>query len=327
MERSRHRTLVLGTALAACLVGLHQVAAQLPNDAGQTWKTYDLEPFVKAAGAGSERHVLEWILQETGYPAWHGTIPASLSAGDGKLSCYHTPEMQAQVAEIAERFVAEADAPHRFTVRVFGMDGPGWRAKARPALQPIPTATPGVQAWIVPRETAAAVLAGLRGRSDVAELPTGPVLAANGLPASLKGGRQQAYVEDYAQTPNAWPGWQPKQAACDEGLAIDIHPLVSRDGTAVEAAFRCRIDQIERMAPVSLPTPAGGQAVAVQVPQVAAVRVGERFRWPASHTLVIGLGLVPWPVPAQNGSVAALLPGVERRDVVVVVEPRLASGR
>jgi hypothetical protein len=327
MERSRHRTLVLGMALAACLVGLHQAAAQLPNDAGQTWKTYDLEPFVKAAGAGSERHVLEWILQETGYPAWHGTIPASLSAGDGKLSCYHTPEMQAQVAGIVDRFVAEAGAPHRFTVRVFGVDGPAWRAKARPALQPIPTATPGVQAWIVPRETAAAVLANLRGRSDVAELPTGPVLAANGLPASLKGGRQQTYVEDYAQTPNAWPGWQPKQATCDEGLAIDLHPLVSSDGTAVEAAFRCRIDQIERMAPVSLPAPAGGQAVAAQVPQVAAVRVGERFRWPASHTLVIGLGLVPWPVPAQNSSVSALLPGVERRDVVVVVEPRLASGR
>jgi hypothetical protein len=327
MDRSRQHPGVLGIAAVACLLGPVSASAQLPSDAGQTWKTYDLSPFVKVAGAGSERHVVEWILQETGYPAWHGAIPASLSAGDGKLACYHTPEMQAQVAEIVERFVAEADAPHRFTVRVFGMDGPGWRAKARPALQPIPTATPGVQAWIVPRETAAVVLAGLRGRGDVVELPTGPVLAANGLPASLKGGRQQAYVEDYSQTPTAWPGWQPRQATCDEGLAVDLHPLVSRDGTAVEAAFRCRIDQIERMAPVSLPTPAGGQPLAAQVPQVAAVRIGERFRWPASHTLVIGLGLVPWPVPAQNGSVAALLPGVERRDVVVVVEPRLASGR
>ena len=327
MERSRQPIAMLGLLLAACLCGLRQAPAQLPNDAGQTWKIYDLEPFVKAAGAGSERHVVEWILQETGYPAWHGAIPASLSAGDSKLSCYHTPEMQAQVAEIVERFVAEADAPHRFTVRVFGVDGPAWRAKARPALQPIPTATPGVQAWIVPREAAAVVLAGLRGRSGVAELPTGPALAANGLPASLKGGRQQAYVEDYVQTPNAWPGWQPKQATCDEGLAIDLHPLVSRDGTTVEAAFRCRIDQIERMAPVSLPTPAGGPPLATQVPQVAAVRVGERFRWPASHTLVIGLGLVPWPVPAQNASPMALVPGVERRDVVVVVEPRLASGR
>ena len=323
MARSRQQTW-LGPLAATLVMGA--AAAQLPNDAGQTWKTYDLGAFVAVAGAGSERHVVDWILQETGYPAWHGTTPASLSGGDGKLSCYHTPEMQAHVAEIVERFVAEADSPHRFTVRVFGMDGPGWRAKARPALQPIPTATPGVQAWIVPRETAAAVLAGLRGRSDVAELPTGPALAANGLPASLKGGRQQVYVEDYALTPNAWPGWQPKQAACDEGLAVELHPLVSRDGTAVEAAFRCRIDQIERLAAVSLPAPTGGQAVAAQVPQVAAVRIGERFRWPASHTLVIGVGLVPWPVPAQNVAAVSLLTDDKRCDVVIVVEPRLGGG-
>jgi len=328
MERSRQCTPLLGMLIVACLAGLRQAPAQLPNDAGQTWKTYDLEPFVKTAGAGSERHVVEWILQETGYPAWHGTIPASLSAGDGKLSCYHTPEMQAQVAEIVERFVAEAEAPHRFTVRVFGVDGPGWRAKARPALQPIPTATPGVQAWIVPRETAAVVLANLRGRSDVAELPTGPALAANGLPASLKGGRQQAYVEDYAQTPNAWPGWQPKQATCDEGLAIDLHPLVSRDGTAVEAAFRCRIDQIERMAPVVVSVPVADQQRAqIEVPQMSAVRVGERFRWPVNQTLVVGLGLVPWPVPGQNAAgTPALFSDAKRTDVVVVVEPRLTGG-
>jgi hypothetical protein len=32
-------------------------------------------------------------------------------------------------------------------------------------------------------------------------------------------------------------------------------------------------------------------------------------------------------VPAQNGVVPALIPDVERRDVVVVVEPRLAAAR
>ena len=303
----------------ACLGLCPQARAQLPTDAGQTWKTYDLGPFVAAAGPESEKHVVEWILQETGYPAWHGGIPTSLSAADGKLSCFNTPEMQARVADIVQRFVDEAAAPHRFTVRVFGIDGPGWRAKARSSLQPIPTATPGVQAWILPRETAGVVLAGLRGRSDVTELPTGPVLAANGLPSSIKGGRQQVYVEDYLPRPEAFPGWQPQQATCDEGLAIDLQPLVSADTKGVEATFRCRIDQIERMAQVALPAPAGGPPVAVQVPQVAAVRIGERFRWPASHTLVIGLGLVPWPVPAQNGAVSALLPSVERRDVVIVI--------
>jgi hypothetical protein len=39
---------------------------------------------------------------------------------------------------------------------------------------------------------------------------------------------------------------------------------------------------------------------------------------------VVGLGLVPWPVPGNNtASSAALLADAKRTDVVVFVEPRL----
>jgi hypothetical protein len=324
MTVARHIGLASTAGLVVALVAGGS-RAQIPTAAGQVWQTYDIAPFVAVAGPESEKHVVDWILQETGYPAWHGSVPAALSGAEGRLSCFHTPEMQARVADIVDRFVAEADKPHRFSVRVLGLDGPAWRAEARPSLQPIPTATPGVQAWILPRENAVAVVARLRSRSDATELPTGPVQAGNGLPATLTGGRRQEYVQDYAATPAAWPGWQPQRTGCDEGLSIEFHPLVSGDGTVVDAVFKCRIDQIERMAQVSLPAPAGGPPIAAQVPQVAAVRIGERFRWPASHTLVVALGLVPWPVPAQNSVVAALISDVERRDVVIVVEPRLSG--
>jgi hypothetical protein len=80
------------------------------------------------------------------------------------------------------------------------------------------------------------------------------------------------------------------------------------------------------MAAVSLASPMNQQRVQVEVPQVAAVRVGERFRWPVNQTLLIGLGLVPWPVPAQNVSPVALLSDVKRCDVVIIVEPRLGGG-
>ncbi len=310
--------------LAALLVAAPALG-QIPSDAGQIWKTYDIAPFVKQSGAGSEKYVVDWILQETGYPAWHGTVPASLSADATSLKCFHMPEMQDRVEEIVGRFVAEADKPHRFSVRVLGLRSPAWRADARPALTAIPAATPGVQAWIASRENAALVVAGLRARSDCQELPTGPVLAANGLPAVLSGGRKQPYVQDIALRPEAWPGWQMQNAACDEGLTLDVQPLVTRDGAAIEAVFRCRIDQIERLAPVALPSPADRQKVQVEVPQVAAVRVGERFRWPANQTLFIGLGLVPWPVPGQNGSAPAAAPDAKRCDMVVVVEPRLSG--
>jgi hypothetical protein len=327
MDRSPLGRHVARGLLAAGLLALPTTAGgQMPATAGQVWKTYDISAYVKQAGEGSQRHVVDWILQETGYPAWHGDTPASLSADGQSLACFHGPEMQARVEEIVGRFADGAATPHRFSVRVLGLDGPGWRSEARPALVAIPAATPGVQAWIAPRETAAAILARLRSRSDCHELPTGPVLAANGLPATLAGGRRQPYVQDIAPRPDVWPGWQMQSSTCDEGLAIDIQPLLTRDRTAVEAVVRCRIDQLERMAQVSLASPVNQQRVQVEVPQVAAVRVGERFRWPANQTLFIGLGLVPWPVPAQNVAAVSLLTDDKRCDVVIVVEPRLAGG-
>jgi hypothetical protein len=316
--------LTFGIAMLAAALAVPPAAAQVPADVGQVWQTYDLRPFTAQAGPGSERHVVDWVLQETGYPAWHGAHAASLSAGGDSLGCFHTPEMQARVADVVGRFTQDAATPHRFTIRVFGMGSPAWRGDVRPVLRPLPVATPGVQAWIVSREDAAVVVGRIRGRSDCQELPTGPVLAANGIPAQLAGGRKLPYVQDVAARPDAWPGWQMQNAACDEGFAIDLHPLLSRDGTAVEAVFRCRIDQIERMASVALASPSGDPGgVRVEVPQVAAVRVGERFRWPATHTLLVSLGLVPWPVPAQNTAVASLLSDTKRRDVIVAVEPRL----
>jgi hypothetical protein len=318
---TRRSAVVVMAALAAA----GAARAQVPADSGQVWKTYDIAPFVQQAGPGSERFVVDWVLQETGYGAWHGASPASLSATPEKLACFHVPEMQTRVAGIVERFVAVADLPHRFQVHVLGFTSPAWRSEVRPVMQPIPAATPGVQAWIVRREDAAVGLARLRSRLDCQELPTGPVSAANGLPAVLAGGRSLPYVQDVTLRPD-WAGWQTSQAACDEGLSLDLQPLLSRDGSFVEAVFRCRIDQVERLAAVDLTTPGIAGRVQVSVPQMAAVRIGERFRWPANQTLVIALGLVPWPVPAQNTTAAAVLTETRRRDVVVVVEPRLRGG-
>ena len=324
MERSAVWMTTLVAGITASLAAA--AAAQVPAAAGQVWKTYDLAPFVKAAGPGSGRLVVDWVLQDTGYAAWHGATPAVLSADGDTLSCFHVPEVQARVEDVVGRFVEQAAAAHRFSIRVFGIASAGWRTDVRPVLRPIAAATPGVQAWTATREDGALVVGRLRGRADCRELPTDPVLAANGVPATIAGGRRLPYVQDVAPRPDAWPGWELRNAACDEGLTIDVQPLLARDGSAVEAVFRCRIDQIEKLAPVSLASPAGDpKGVAVQVPQLAAVRVGERFRWPAAHVLVVSLGLVPWPVPAQNGA-PALLPDTDRRDVVVVVEPRLRGG-
>ena len=300
----------------------------LPSEDGQQLQTYDISPFVDQAGVGSEKLVVDWVLQETGYPSWHGGQLAALAANGTTLTCFHTPQMQSRVADVVQRFVGDAAAPHRFLVRVVGVGSPSWRGDVAAAMTPLPTTTPGVQAWMMPRESAALVLATLRGRVDFREVPTGPVLAANGQPAVISGGRRRSYVRDVATGIPAAPGWQPVTSGCDEGLSVEVQPLMTSDGTAVEAILRCRIDQIERMATVAVAVPAAqGGKVEIEVPQSSSVRVGERFRWPATQALVIGLGLVPWPVPdpERPGGPTLLPPAALRMDVMVIVEPRLAS--
>lgn len=302
-------------------------AGDLPSDGGQVMQDYDISAFVEQAGVGSQKLVVDWVLQDTGYTAWHGAVVASLSADDKRLRCFHVPEMHARVAEIVKRFCGDAQAPHRFGVRLLGLGSPSWRSGVGAALEPIPAATPGISVWITPREQAVAILANLRRRGDCRELPTGVVFAANGQPAVIAGGRKLSYVRDVAATPQTWPGWQTLQGACDEGIALDVHPLISADGNSIEAVVRCRIDQVEQLTPVVVGSPTADRSrVQIEVPQFSSLRVGERFAWPVSHVLVIGLGLVPWPVPEGNG------PGPKgfgsdpvRRDLVLFVEPRLAS--
>lgn len=306
-----------------------QDGSSLPAEDGQELKAYTIAPFVDQAGVGSEKLVVDWVLQETGYASWHGGQLAALAANATTLTCFHVPDVQARVADVVRRFVNDAASPHRFLVRVVGVGSPSWRGDVAAAMRPLPTTTPGVQAWMMPRESAALLLATLRARTDFREVPTGPVLAANGQPAVISGGRRRPYVRDVATGIPAAPGWQPVTSGCDEGLSVEVQPLISSDGTAVEAILRCRIDQIERMATVAVDVPSSESGrVNIEVPQSSSVRVGERFRWPASQTLVIGLGLVPWPVPdpAKPGGPTLLPPAALRMDVLVVVEPRLASG-
>ena len=300
---------------------------QLPSTVGQVWKTYNIEPFLQVAGKGCEEHVVHWILQQTGYEQWHGKHAASLSADATKLSCYHTPDMQEKVANIVKRFTADGALPHRFQIRVIGIGSVRWRQQASETMTALPTSTAGIQAWVVPRENSAELLNRLVSRSDVEELPVGPVFAANGVPATLSGVRERTYIQDITIDPALPNGWQPLSATCREGLSVDVQPLVSLDGELVDAVLRCQIDQIERMASVSVAVPVGNRPdVKLEVPQISAVRIGERFRWPVSRTLVVGLGLVPWPVPGQNKAASAgLFTEIKRSDAIVVIEPRLRN--
>jgi hypothetical protein len=285
--------------------------AELPSDHGQLWREYDISPYTLRVASTNrpEQAIVDWILRDTGYEAWHGEPFGILSADARRLLVYHTPEMQQKVAEVVDRFVSSEAESQAFELRVVTIDHPNWRAKAQRLLRPVQAQTPGVQAWLLSREDVAALAAELRRRSDYREHSAPQLAVSNGQSTVVSATRTRNYVRDILPQAAVWPGYQPQQGVLNEGFTLEFSPLVSVDGQQIDATIKCDVDQVEKLVPVAIemPTPAAPRGRAqLDVPQVAAIRFHERFRWPVDQVLLVSLGMIPAPVPMDS----SLIPGV-----------------
>ena len=306
----------------------------LPNNYGQVWREYDISPYTRRVTVTKrpEQAIVDWILRETGYEAWHGEPLAVLSADNRLLRVYHTPEMQSVVAEIVDRFVSsEAQSPG-FALQVVSVSEPDWRTRAHRMLRPVPTHTPGVQAWLLQKEDAARVLDDLRRRSDFHDHGAPQMLVSNGQPKAVAWSRDRGYRRNVTLRGDTWPGFEVDSAKVDEGFSLEITPLLSLDGRIIDATIRCDIDQVEKMIPVTIDVPTAAsprQRTELDVPQLARTRLHERFRWPVEHVLLVDLGMVGMPsVTEEKPLVPGLtLPfgGPQRADLLVFVQPQPQS--
>jgi len=300
----------------------------LPNEHGQVWREYDISPYTLRVTSTNrpEQAIVDWILRETGYEAWHAESVSILSAGRRTLRVYHTPEMHAVVSDMVDRFVNSQAESHAFSVRVITVDSPNWRARAQPMLQPIAVESPGVQAWLLTKEDAALLLSQLRQRTDFREHSSPQMLVNNGQSTVVSATRSRPYIKGVISRPDIWPSFETEMSQIDEGYALELNPLLSVDGASIDAVVKCNVDQVEKVLPVMLEVPsqvARAQRTKIEVPQVVSCRVHERFRWPTSHVLLVGLGVVPTPVPQEPNVVQRTLSlpaSPARADLLVVVE-------
>lgn len=304
----------------------------LPNEQGQVWREYDISPYTARVTTTKrpEQAVVDWILRETGYEAWHTEPLGILSATSRTLRVYHTPQMQAVVADLVERFVASEAETRTFSLRLVTVDSPNWRAKARQILRPLPVQTSGVNAWLLPKEDAAVLLADLQRRSDYREHSSPHLLVHNGQSTVISAMRGRAYVRDVAPRQDVWQGFENQPAHVDEGFSLEFSPLVSVDRRTIDATIKCQIDQVEKLVPVMIevPTPTSPrQRARIEVPQITNFRFHERFRWPVDQVLLVGMGMVALPVPVDNTSTIAGLPlplpsSPARADLLVIIESK-----
>ena len=82
-------------------------AGPLPNKQGQLWHSYDISPYTSRITSTTEpqQAIVEWILRQTGYAAWHTEPLAVLSATKNRLRVYHTPAMHERVSKGFYSFV------------------------------------------------------------------------------------------------------------------------------------------------------------------------------------------------------------------------------
>lgn len=278
----------------------------LPSDRGQVWREYDITPYTVRVTSTKkpEQALVDWIFRETGFEVWHSDVVSVLSADNRTLRVYHTPEVQAVVADMVDRFVNTNAETYAFGIRVITLNHPSWRAKAVRIMKPLPVQTPGAQAWLIAKEDATYLVAELRKQSDFREHSSPLLLVNNGQSAVIPGTRPRTYIRDILLRPEIWPGFQQEMTQFDEGFSLDFSPLLSRDERMIDAAIKCNIDQVERLIPVMLdvPTPVSQrQRTQVDIPQMTQYRLHERFRWPADHVLLVSAGVVPTPVPTNPG--------------------------
>lgn len=308
-------------------------SGRLPNDAGQVWREYDIRPYTQRVSgeAKPQQRVVDWILRETGYEAWHSETFGILNADRDKLTVYHTPAMQSIVTDIVDRFVNSRASDRAFSMRILTVRNPDWRVKALGLMTPISVQSPGLQGWIMPKENHALLMAEFSRRSDVRDYNAAGQLVPNGRAVVFSTMRPRGYVKGIIPTAQTWPGYQPEMGQLDEGASLEFNPLLSINLDSADAVIKLRMNQVEKMRQVSLDLPAspvaggsGGQRIKVEVPQITMANLNERFRWPADQVLLLSMGMVATPGPESGGTFTDMLPGMmkspPRADALLFVQ-------
>jgi hypothetical protein len=306
----------------------------LPNEHGQVWREYDIAPYTNRVKDVDrpQQAVIDWILRETGSDVWFSEPLGILNATPTTLRVYHTPEMQETVSAVVERFLASRESPHVLSLRLVTVSSPSWRAKAVEVLRPIDVKSPGVEGWLLSREDAAMLYEELKARSDFREHSdfgkhSAPkVEIANGQSQTLARTQPLRYQRGVQPRVDGL-GYELIPAQIDEGYSLQISPLLSLDGKSVDAALKCRVDQVEKLVPIAIDVHVIGQGprVQIQVPQLVSWRLDERIRWPTNQVLLLSCGVVANPAADAGGPLAVVNPfgaSKSRADALLMIEYR-----
>lgn len=297
---------------------------------GQIWKQYDISRYTSRFPNMSrpESAVTDWILMETGFEVWHSEIPAMLNVTHDAVNVYHTPEIQVRVESVIQRFVNVEPMVHQFRVYVLTVNAPYWRQKLGNMLTPIPSYSMGSQAWTVAPEEMKELIQILEKTpgfvnhlSDVKLIPNGQRFSANLV-------RTRRYTRNVFIQPEAGGSPSPEEVLMDDGFSFELMPLVTVDGTMVDAQVKLQVNHLDRFLPLNVVPPGGMSRTAerVEVPLVGQFRFRERYQWNTEKALLISPGLTPPLTSTGADASLSLLNSTQRVETLILIEYRRMPG-
>lgn len=289
---------------------------KLPTNAGQYWVEYDIRAYTDTVKnmERPQQVLIDWILRETGTDSWFGEVTGVITADKSTLRVYHTQSMHTRIAQLYERFVNGVAEPQVFGLRMIQIANPQWRARSLGLMKSIPSNSTGVQAWLMPKENGAILLAQLRERSDAKEIQALEIPLYNGQLQALEQLRSRNYLKEYTRNTAApYPPMIPVSDEIKEGFRLQISPLLSLDARQADLMIKCEIDQVERLNQVRIDLPMGGtqtQSAYIEVPQIVSWRLQEKIQWPTDQVLLLSCGIVAAPNAQPDNTLLANPPSI-----------------
>lgn len=322
-------------AMSVPITKVQRTMDVLPNSAGQVWREYDISPYTSriSNAPNSQQAILDWILRETGTEMWFNEPMGILNADKNHVYVYHTPEIQRVIARVVDRFVKTQGQIQTIDVNLVTVDNPNWRSNVYGMLQPIEVQSPGVEAWLISKESAARLLSQISRRGDFKQHSSGRLTGHDGQNLILEKTQPRQFVRNLRWVANQYPAYQPLMTTIDEGYKLSISSLSSLDNAVIEATLKCDVDLVEKLTSVKVDVPSSipgrTEQMDLQIPQLVSWRLHERFRWPNDQVLLLSCGVVAKPEPQDNrGPMQLFANNRNRADALLFVEYRgPASGQ
>jgi hypothetical protein len=291
-----------------------EASANLPPDAGQSWRTFDISRYTGLGHAVSnpQEGIVEWIFRRTGTAVWHGDKIAVLSAGKSQIRAYHNPRILKTVSEVVRLFTDSTADVLSIRVRFIAASDTKWRYLVFSRLQPIGGGPHGQQIWTLKSEEAAQILAQLQIYQGFKPLLDERFKLINGQTLKVHTFDTVDYVSGFQRDRAASLGVQQAAGQLEEGIDLRLSPLLEVDGDTVEAAIDLKVTTVKLLHHTRILTrrEVGSGELSVDVPEVMGTRLNQTVKnWPLGQTLLISAGIHPGILQNKGGLFNLRIPG------------------